>query len=357
MADNKKQETANYVMAAIAGAAFLIVLREIVDASKKNAKSYIATGALGAGIGLAGYRLYDSVRKKENPAPLPNPRPNNLNNSNLLYDANGKTWMFDTASQNIIVATNNAKCHNELLADGFATTDKFAYRSMDCYSKSLKKMIMDRQGGFYIDFSAAVCAGFAITGAKTEVGFGIGIDFYGNVAIYGNIGALASFLEKKVSTYGSKKNLWTIIMGAAAGVGGSINYCPYWNDVRDLFGLSYAAEFGIGYGIRLTYDDTENFKGFGINWGTSGYVYTDSRNKGLILSWKELFLLFSNSKSKVLLGYGWFDYEIDRDGYLNILVPDFRFVTDIKMIAKDDKNDFIISDNANKNLPQKNENK
>ena len=104
-------------------------------------------------------------------------------------------------------------------------------------------------------------------------------------------------------------------------------------------------------------DDTENFKGFGINWGTSGYVYTDSRNKGLILTWKELFLLFSNSKSKVLLGYGWFDYEIDRDGYLNILVPDFRFVTDIKMIAKDDKNDFIISDNANKNLPQKNENK
>ncbi|MBO7597037.1 MAG: hypothetical protein J6T70_08360, partial [Bacteroidales bacterium] len=73
---------------------------------------------------------------------------------------------------------------------------------------------MDRQGGFYIDFSAAVCAGFAITGAKTEVGFGIGIDFYGNVAIYGNIGALASFLEKKGSTYGSKKNLWTIIMGA-----------------------------------------------------------------------------------------------------------------------------------------------
>ena len=90
-------------------------------------------------------------------------------------------------------------------------------------------------------------------------------------------------------------------------------------------------------------DDTENFKGFGINWGTSGYVYTDSRNKGLILTWKELFLLFSNSKSKVILGYGWFDYEIDRDGYLNILVPDFRFVTDIKMSENGVKKDFIIS--------------
>lgn len=344
MADNKKQETANYVMAAIAGAAFLIVLREIVDASKKNAKSYIATGALGAGIGLAGYILYDSVRKKENPAPLPNPRPNNLNKSNLLYDANGKTWMFDTASQNIIAATNNAKCHNELLAEGFVPTNKFAYRSMDCYSKSLKKMITDKQGVCYIDFSAAVCAGFAITGAKTEVGFGLGFDSYGNVAFYGNIGALASFLEKKVSSYGSKKDLWTIIIGAAAGVGGSINYCPYLNDVRDLFGLSYAAEIGIGsFGIRLTYDDVENFKGIGINWGTCGFVYTDSRNKGLILTWNELFHLFSNSKSKTILGYGWFDYEIDRDGYLNILVPDFRFVTDIKMVANKVKKDFIIS--------------
>lgn len=347
MADNKKQETANYVMAAIAGAAFLIVLREIVDNSSKNAKSYLATGALGAGIGLAGYKLYDSVRKKEEIEPLPNPRPNNLNKSNLLYDENGKTWMFDTTSQNIIVATNNAKCHNELLADGFVPTNKFAYRSMDCYSKSLKKMITDKQGVCYIDFSAAVCAGFAITGAKTEVGFGLGFDSYGNVAIYGNIGALASFLEKKVSSYGSKKDLWTIIMGAAAGVGASINYCPYWNDVKDLFGLSYAAEIGTGsFGIRLSYDDAENFKGIGINWGTCGFVYTDSRNKGLILTWNELLHLFSNSKSKTILGYGYFDYEIDRDDYLNILVPDFRFVTDIEMRTKEKTEDYIISAKA-----------
>ncbi len=347
MIDNKEHKTTNYIMAAIAGAAFLIVLREIVDGSPKKKKSYLATGALGAGIGLTGYGLCQLMENRGK-LPGPNPKPNsnvkNLNKSNLLYVEKEKTWMFDTESQNIIAATNNAKCHNELLAEGFVPTNKFAYRSMDCHSKSLKKMITDKQGVCYIDFSAAVCAGFAITGAKTEVGFGLGFDSYGNVAIYGNIGALASFLEKKVSSYGSKKDLWTIIIGAAAGVGGSINYCPYLNDVRDLFGLSYAAEIGIGsFGIRLTYDDVENFKGIGINWGTCGFVYTDSRNKGLILTWNELFHLFSNSKSKTILGYGWFDYEIDRDGYLNILVPDFRFVTDIKMVANKMKKDFIIS--------------
>lgn len=80
------------------------------------------------------------------------------------------------------------------------------------------------------------------------------------------------------------------------------------------------------------------------------FVYTDSRNKGLILTWKELFLLFPKSKIEVILGYGYFDYEIDRNGYLNILVSDFRFVTDIKMKKGDN---YLISFNANEKYPSK----
>ena len=124
-------------------------------------------------------------------------------------------------------------------------------------------------------------------------------------------------------------------------------------DVRELFGLSYAAEIGAGsFGIRLTYDNAENFKGIGINWGTKGFVYTDSRNKGLIISYDEFSKLFTDIKSKVILGYGYFDYEVDRDNYLNILVPDFRFATGIKMKTK---KDYLISVNANDKYPPENE--
>ncbi len=271
-----------------------------------------------------------------------------LGKNHLLYSNNSETWFFDKATQKVVVAAES------FAHDGFIQTSKYAYLSKNCYSKSLQTLIDDKEGVLYIDFSAAVCAGLGITGAKAEIGFGFGFDSYGNIAIYGNVGALASFLEKKVSTYNSGDQLWTTILGAAVGVGASINYCPYLRTVKDLFGLSYSVEVGVGpISIRVVYDNLEHFTGIGLgvgkSWSIVGFSYTDSRNKGLIINKSELSKLFSPTNTKVILGYGYFDYEVDKDGYLNLLMPDFRFITDIQMVEKENDKDFLISKTANLN--------
>ncbi|MBR4676522.1 MAG: hypothetical protein IKO99_00810 [Bacteroidales bacterium] len=369
---DKDREILNYAAAIVIGAVLAIIIKRLIEGEHKRNGSDFGVALLGGTVGAGVYALSKkNVKKKESfstsnvneyTASTDN-QPNFthkesakfLSKNYLIYETDSENWFFDKACQNVIAVTDNPMNQRLLLNKGFTLTNEYVYSSQKCFSISLEKIIENKQGVIYIDFSVDACAGFAITGAKTEGGFGIGFD-HNNIAFYGNKGALASFLDKKVSTYDSSKNLWTIIISAAAGIGANINYCPYLNDVRDLFGLSYSAEFGIGLAIRLTFDNYEYLKGIGIGWGTVGLVYTDSRNKGIIISHKELVELFSFNETNVILGYGYFDYCIGKDSKLVLKIPDFEFVTDIIMIdMRKNGKDFIISEKAFNLYKKKNE--
>ena len=376
----EKSEKEKYIAAALIGAIVLIVLREIIDKKTKTSGDYVATGLFGGAIGIGLYAL-SKKKAEENAEPEPAPTDSyapdpatltasinndliirdsvkHLNKGNLLYANDFESWFFDKPSQKVVVATNVIKHQRNLVRKGFELSNKYAYSSANCYCKSLNQMIAAKEGVIYIDFSASICAGLAVANVKADNGFGIGFDFYGNVAFYGNKGALASFLEHKVSTYDSSKQLWTIIFSAAVGTGASANYCPYMKDVRDLFGLSYTAEVGVGtLSIRINYDNLENITGFGIGankaWAVGGFSYTDSRNKGLIISADEFTKLFSPKITKNAICYGNFYYDIDKKSNLVLLMRNYKYVTNITIMKIEKEKDYIISVAANDNYTKK----
>jgi len=64
----------------------------------------------------------------------------------------------------------------------------------------------------------------------------------------------------------------------------------------------------------------------------------------------------SFNETNVILGYGYFDYCIGKDSKLVLKIPDFEFVTDIKMIdMRKNGKDFIISEKAFNLYKKKNE--
>lgn len=220
-------------------------------------------------------------------------------------------------------------------------------------------------GVVHAEITTSASAGLSrFVGANISDTFGIGFDFYGNVALYGNV-SIYGYLNGKGFNYFDYKELFNLSFDDAVkqynysqtidlGISkvANLNYDFNMDNLTDLFGLSTSASWSVdaevvSFGMNFNYNDKDEFMGLGINFGVGigspiSYTMQQECNKGVILSGTELLDLFDSQ-----LDFDWNDggettFSVENNR-LVVSKSGLRIKTNIRAVKKED---YIISEKA-----------